>query len=254
MQRLKDSLTQRWEDSIQIENYNKRKEDFSKNRNLELIKKQKRPLALTIFILLILFGVALRYAFFKNQIFSELSVFKGAFALNEWLSSKRNIVDVYHLFSRILNYLLLTAIILVFLKTVSKTDISAELLIKITLAITLISVIRHLLAFIFSSLIQRFEFFQLHFNLNHLITSLTLVLNTVCLTLLYFSNSFDIKNWLLVTCASILLISWVVYFIIFAFKSILSPSIKNVYLIFYLCTFEILPIIVGITWLAKTQL
>lgn len=252
---LKDSLQKEWElDTVNEKNVKSLIIDFDKNRNKEFRKNQIRPRGLTLYILLIMILLAVKLAFFKGFWIIEYYALRGSFALNEWLDSKITLLDVYHISTRVINYIFISVLFAYALDYADLMEYSFWTLIRLFIAISIISILRHIAVACFAFLIQNKEVFTFHFRFNHLSYQVVSPFLFIAFLFSYFSNDIYLKNWFLVVCVALLGASFLLYLALFLSKFLFSRGLNKFYLFFYLCTFEIIPVCLLINWLSKNLL
>ena len=254
LQQLADSLSRFWQiESVYDLPKSSPHQDFDKKENLEFNRSSRKKMWLTFFVLFTLVLTCFRQVFFNTQIREEYGILRGNFALNEWLESHQTFTNFYFISSKLLNYFILSSLVYAVMHRTG-IEIDSSLAIKVFVFIALFNILKHLNSLIFSLLIKKLELFKLHFSTNHLFHSLSALPLILLIFIGYTFHITLVTNWLLIICASIVVLSLFLFLTTFTLKSIFSTGVRNVYLIFYLCTFEILPIILCITWLAKTPL
>lgn len=111
--------------------------------------------------------------------------------------------------------------------------------------------IKYIGAVVLSYLFAKTEMFRHHFTYNQLVDNFFFLPLLVCFILSYFMNGvWDIKIFIVLG-LSLLLISRVISTLFFVFQTLFDAQYKKLYVIFYLCSLEIMPTVILIRWIAK---
>lgn len=253
---LHDSIASQWtfDDSLP-----EKKEPvvlFSANLNKELNKNNPRPPIFTGLFFVVLLGFVIKATFFGNKMALEFGAGIRALGYDEWFASQLVIINVYNVLSKLLSICLHALVISYVLFRLSWTfSLSINIMVLLVLlGLIAIIILKYFLGWFFGVIFQNPTLIKHHFTVNQLNDNLLFLPLLLCFVLSYFLNGLQNVDWMLVVGAVLIALDRVISIASFGVTSLLSRDNKKLYVFFYLCTLEIIPVLVFVKFMAVSYL
>jgi hypothetical protein len=250
---LHDSLEKKWTFDDTLPPKRPEQISFPKWKNSEIGQNNYKPILLTILFFLITGLYVLKSAIYKGKTKMEYRAVLLNIYYREWIQEQQDTLTFYVVFSKTISLLLVG---LFFSYLAFRLDVQVfELQWVTSMAIFLIPFIlvciKYIGAAALSYLFADTEMFRHHFSYNQIIDNFFFVPLYLSFLLAYFMiGVWDVKIFVVLGLA-ILLISRLVSTLFFIFHTLFNRQYKKLYVIFYLCSLEIMPTVILIRWIAK---
>lgn len=256
LQTINDSFTRLWTKYDTLPPQKVVYYPFKRDQNRELEKANFRPSIITFLYLLLLLLLAFKYSYFSAKSRQEYWATLRSITYRDWLNDQLTILNPFNLLSKFINGLSIVIFIAIINQRLALNWGNNATLetVLILLAMFLVQFSKYFLGYFLAVLFENIELIKNHFALNQLTGSFYSVFNILIISVLYFMHGQWSVN-ILITIILFLLILQVLHGLIaFSFSCIKNRSNKFLYVIFYLCTLEIIPILLLSRWIAISYL
>lgn len=253
LSKLHDSLERKWTFDDSLPPKRSEQISFPKWKNIEFEQPNYKPTLLTILFFLVTALFVLKTAIYKGKTKMEYRAVLRNIYYREWIQEQQDTLTFYVVFSKTINLLLVGLFFsyIAFRLDIHVFDKRWMTSIVLFLIPFVLVCIKYISAAMLSFLFADTEMFRHHFTYNQLIDNFFFVPFYLSFLLAYFMiGVWDVKIFILLGLA-VLLISRVISTLFFSFQTLFDRQYKKLYVIFYLCSLEIMPTVILIRWIAK---
>jgi len=219
---------------------------FALYKNIEFKKNMPRPLILTFFMLLLVVLFMLKRTFFDAAYHQEFLAAFRPFYFKNWLDEMLALINLFNVYSKLLSTILIGVLFSVMLLRFGwffNPNFALQTLI-IILGCVLLGFIKYVASLFLGYLFDKMELSKIHFTIHQVNQSFIWVPVFIALMLNYFLYGSYPTQWFLLVALVLVVLERVVSIVQLAHWGLFKIGEKKLYLLMYICTFEILPILV----------
>jgi|GEM_PF-6850689 len=224
----------------------KRFVSFSLYKNIEFKKSNPRPLVLTFFILLLAVLYMVKKTFFEGVYHQEFLAAFRPFYFKNWLDEMLALVNLFNVFSKLLSTLLigvLFSLALLRFGWIFNNNFVLQTL-TIIAGCIILGLIKYILALFLGYLFDKMELTKIHFTIHQINQSFVWVPIFILVMLGYFLYGSYPTQWFLLAGLGLVILERLVSIFQLAYWGWVKIGEKKLYLLMYLCAFEIFPLLV----------
>jgi len=195
----------------------------------------------------------LKSAIYKEKLKQEFrAVLRGIF-YREWLQEQQNVLPFYVIYSKTLS-LFMVGLFMSYLTFRLNVELISPAWLThwiVFLAPLILVVLKYIAGAVLSYLFSNSEMFKHHFTNNQLIDNFLFIPLLLSFMLVYFLIGVWKVEFFALVGMGIIVATRVVSILFFSFQTLFNRQYKKLYVIFYLCSLEIVPLFILVRWIAK---
>ncbi len=247
-----DSIARVWKLRDSMQELAAPKEQFPRNENTEYLKNKRKPRFFTLmfFVLVVLF--VLKRLFFGSWLNVEFWASLRRVIFKEWMNEMLTLFSFYNVYSKSLSLLtasVFTGYLLYRLDWMLTPEIALHGL-GIIFIFFLWTFVKYMLGLFLSYVFEQETLIKYHFSVNQIIDNLAFIPWLLSFLLSYFLYGSIATEWILLIGVGGIVLARLVGFIYFTAWALFDTHTKKLFVFFYLCTLEIIPVAILIRYIA----